>query len=1015
MNRYTLAAVTLLALATTGFAVERKDLKPGLTMTSHVTQIVSGVGITIPAGESSASKIVWSGYIQIVTQGKYTFAARASNGTLNVTLADGAEVYKALDARGDATGDAIHVGPELLLPAKIFRFTAIYELMGKDAHRIELLWQGPGFRREPVPYFFFGRIADVVADTQVDDYDRGRFLFEEHACVKCHAAVSPDEAKAFVDRRGPNLSAIGQRVYPGWLDAWLADPAKLRPHTTMPKMFADDATGQAERYAVVQYLTSLGGPMAETRMPSISNEYSKSIANGQKLFTTTGCAACHGKQLAATAKKSEDDEDNKPAAIDARGTFYGLGMSTGAQSLYSLGALGSKTKPEELQTYLLDPLKTNPHGRMPNMALNSAEARDLARHLCRTTDDTIDRSKVPTPKLTPSAFAPKLEKEAFDKLKVNDQWRDIGKRLLTQKGCTNCHTVEVGGKPLPSAAVVGLAIARTKPTSGCLSEKPLADKSPVYAFDTAQRSAIAAFLTSQTANSVSSAYQVRTALKRFNCLNCHQRDGEGGIGTELGDQMKKLENAENADDVQPPRLTSIGHKSKTSWLKSVLVQGGRARPWMNVRMPQYGEGNVGHLPEAFAHAEGTVPDSSTAKVEYTSAKVDAGRKLAGKEGLGCIGCHDISGFVGGGTRGPDLARTAERVRLEWNSRWMHNPQRITPGTRMPQNFNNGISAFAGILNGNADAQIEALWAYFSLGQGLPLPAGMEPPKGLILKVTNRTEMLRTFMPDGAGTKAIAIGYPGGVNAVFDAEQCRLSYAWEGNFLDASPVWDNRGGAPAKLLGPKFYNAPQGNPWGLTSSRKVPDFAKRVGDYSYGSPVPLEKIYQGPRHVQFDGYTLDTSGNPTFRYRVGNVAEKGEIVIADTPVPIKASVASGISRQILAEVPANRTTWLNAGSTNGEPRIYAPSGTKLAINWKGSEPEAPAIGAKLVLPDGDRAMVLMLTAGPAETVWQFVPKAGGGWSAILRLPEPKDAAKFELNLSTWSLPRDEESLLNAIGK
>ena len=86
-----------------------------------------------------------------------------------------------------------------------------------------------------------------------------------------------------------------------------------------------------------------------------------------------------------------------------------------------------------------------------------------------------------------------------------------------------------------------------------------------------------------------------------------------------------------------------------------------------------------------------------------------------------------------------------------------------------------------------------------------------------------------------------------------------------------------------------------------------------------------------------------------------------------------------------------------------------------MNWKGNEPEAPAIGAKLVLPDGDRAIVLMLTAGPAETVWQFVPKAGGGWSAILRLPEPKDAAKFELNLSTWSLPRDEESLLNAIGK
>ena len=33
---------------------------------------------------------------------------------------------------------------------------------------------------------------------------------------------------------------------------------------------------------------------------------------------------------------------------------------------------------------------------------------------------------------------------------------------------------------------------------------------------------------------------------------------------------------------------------------------------------------------------------------------------AGKEGLGCISCHDISGVPTGGTRGPDLATTHRR-------------------------------------------------------------------------------------------------------------------------------------------------------------------------------------------------------------------------------------------------------------------------------------------------------------------------------------------------------------------
>ena len=77
--------------------------------------------------------------------------------------------------------------------------------------------------------------------------------------------------------------------------------------------------------------------------------------------------------------------------------------------------------------------------------------------------------------------------------------------------------------------------------------------------------------------------------------------------------------------------------------------------------------------------------------------------------------------------------------------------------------------------------------------------GDEPPKGLVIVVKDRPEVLRTFMPD-AGAKAIAVGYPGYVSLAFSADQCRTAYAWGGNFLDSSPVWNNRGGAPAKLLG-----------------------------------------------------------------------------------------------------------------------------------------------------------------------------------------------------------------------
>jgi cbb3-type cytochrome oxidase cytochrome c subunit len=972
-------ALAALVLATTVCPaaepeVDRKLLKPGLVATFGTTyRLEPTVALYQRAGEGPAiGRVTWDGYLQIVTAGKYQFAGTVKGGTASVTLSRGEKVIAAFGA------------PAVQLEPGVYKFVATFASDDKADRQFELVWEGPGFRREPVPHYFFGHLPAQRKETVEKSLplDHGRFLFEEHGCKNCHA---PKDA-ALVDRTGPDLSDVGKRVYPGWLDAWLADPAKLRPNTTMPKLFANDDRGAAERYAVGQYLTSLDGPLAAAKLPTISNEWAKNIANGQKLFTTTGCAACHGKQLAATAKKNEDDEDEKPVPFEPSSSFHGLGTATGSQSLYALGGLGSKTTPEQLQRYLADPLKANPHGRMPNMQLTNEEARDLARFLIRSTDDHYDRAAVKEPNLKPADFDAK-------------SWRELGQKLVTSKGCVNCHTVAPGGKALAART----APPAKKADAGCLAAKPDATKVPVYKFDDPQRTALAAFVGTGSRSPTDLA---RTAFKRFNCLNCHVRDGEGGIGTELADQMKKLENAENADDVAPPRLTGVGHKAKTTWLESVLVSGGRARPWMSLRMPQYGQQNVGHLPVTLAHLEGTVPDSSTRKVEYTQEKLEAGRKLSGSEGLGCIKCHDISGHVGGGTRGPDLARTAERLRFDWYERWMHNPQRLAPGTKMPQNFNYGKSAFDKLLKGEADPQIDAIWAYLSLGPGLPLPAGMEPPKGLIVKVGARPEILRTFMPDGAGTKAIAVGFPAGVSFAFDADACRVSYAWEGNFLDASPVWNNRGGAPAKLLGPKFLTPPKGPPWAVTAGRTPPDFDARAKDFAFGAPVPNEEIYKGPRHVHFDGYALADDGSPTFRYRVGDGDVKDELAVRETVRPAKGGLAVGLTRAFQVEVPAARTAWLLAGTTTAEPRVV---GATVA-----PDSEVPANGTKVVLPADGRAVVLTVGAAPTGTVWRFV-KAKSGWQAILRLEPSKEAGNAVVTFTAWSAPKDAPAIIDAIGK
>jgi hypothetical protein len=194
------------------------------------------------------------------------------------------------------------------------------------------------------------------------------------------------------------------------------------------------------------------------------------------------------------------------------------------------------------------------------------------------------------------------------------------------------------------------------------------------------------------------------------------RDGEGGLPADRIAALRRMEKAEHAEAVTPPALTGVGHKLRTAWLKQVLLESGRARPWMPVRMPQFGPANVGKLHEVLARLEGAAPDDVPHSVKMDAARMTAGRLLVGKSALACVSCHDLAGVPSTGARGPDLASMSKRVRYEWYRRWLEQPQRIAPGTRMPAVFAEGRSPLGKILGGNADAQAEAMWGYLSAGR-----------------------------------------------------------------------------------------------------------------------------------------------------------------------------------------------------------------------------------------------------------------------------------------------------------
>jgi mono/diheme cytochrome c family protein len=975
----------VLALATAGrAAVDEEAIRPMLAAThadsanAQVSRLEPVIALALKAGEAAHPRLKpdgtvrWHGYVNILRGGEYRFSAML-RGRVRLDIA-GKEVFAA-----EAAETTRRDGPAVTLPAGIHELTAEFTRL-PGAARLELSWQAPHFRQEPLPYDMLYHLPEkapprLAADTRSD---RGRFLVEEHSCLACHQPDDGDRlGKGLAQRKGPDLSQVGQRVHVGWLYHWLGDPQKVRPGAVMPRMFGDDE--EAQRYAVARYLASLDGPVKTTAKPPDTKQLLTSRAAGQRLFTSVGCIACHTDRQ------------------------------------WPLADVHAKTTPEKLAEYLANPLKFDPSGRMPNMLLQTQEALDLARFLCQAPDNgpTFDLPRAPGQAQLVAAFKqvdPRPDElAAFQRLPADAQWLDLGKRVVIDRGCNNCHTIAPGGKPfantLASANFDDIRKGQTH-TAGCLAEDAgKRGPAPQFALDKAASQAIRAFLSEAAVGPGSPAptYEARVALTRFNCLACHSRDGQGGLTPELTEELRRYEKAENAESVVPPPLTGVGHKLRTPWLRQVLTQAARARPWMGLRMPQFGDAQVGKLPEALAALEGTEPEEKVQQVPVTPTGIAAGRFLVGKNAFGCISCHDIAGNVSGGTRGPDLATMNQRVRYDWYGRWLELAQRMQPGTRMPTVFPDGKSLLPNVLSGDAAAQAEAMWAYLSLGPTLPLPEGLEPPKGLILSVQDRPILLRTFLPD-AGSRAIAVGYPGGVAVAFDAVAGRLAYAWSGNYLDAAPVWNGRGGTPAKVLGPKFWTAPAGNPWGVTASSEPPDFTARAKDPAYGSAPPDGKVYEGPRRYQFEGYDANSAGLPTFHYQVDGLE------VSERPEPLKSTVATGLARHFAVQMPADRTAWLLVGETAKEPRLLDAAGAVLPLALKPDGLDLPPEMRLLVLPqDGDR--VTALSAAAAGARWHL-RRTDGKWQALLRLPPPADGNRREyvMDLNVWAPYRDQPEFL-----
>ena len=219
---------------------------------------------------------------------------------------------------------------------------------------VQLLFAGDVAGAEPA-----SRVAFVggLEASRLDDELRGLVLLDELGCAACHQTESSlaDSLKI-----APRLSAAALRMNPHYLQAFIQNPHAVKPGTTMPDVMrhlTDEERPEAAR-AITHYLLSLGGGSRPFTLQPIDTVAAE---EGEKLFHSVGCVACHSARNEA-------------------------GVEVLADESVPLGRLEQKYNTISLAEFLRAPHKTRSSGRMPDMKLNAREAEQLAHYLLRRTE-----------------------------------------------------------------------------------------------------------------------------------------------------------------------------------------------------------------------------------------------------------------------------------------------------------------------------------------------------------------------------------------------------------------------------------------------------------------------------------------------------------------------------------------------------------------------------------------------------------------------------------------------------
>jgi len=537
----------------------------------------------------------------------------------------------------------------------------------------------------------------------------GQRIFEQMGCTGCHLVKGYED----IPKVGPSLRRISAKVDPSWMVRWIQNPHEFRPRTRMPNF----SLKEDEAVAIAAFLWSVSKKegqkwLQEHPMPAGLREADAGMAaRGKALVESIGCKGCHGFA------------DGEVSTV--------LGKEK--EIIPNLKNIAVKVGPRWSYHWVKNPRDYSPATRMPSLRLTDQEALAIAAYL--------------------ATLGSKSEAIAAIEERLQDA-KNIkrGEGLVRKYGCFGCH--DIAGMEKESRIGVELTTFGSK----ALEELFFGNRTDIrhtwddwtynklknpriYATDRVEQvmpqlnladediKALRLVLASFRDRKVPPQYQAdrgqrvvqvvegRRLMHQYNCIGCHEIENRGG-------SIRKYYQENPA--LAPPVLNGEGEKVQSNWLFGFLKEPIPLRPWLNVRMPTFGfldqEANA-----LVAYFNGLskveIPYAHFDDRKIPRENLEAARVLFSKDYFSCLSCHQQGEKKPEGPPegwAPDFALARSRLSPTWIIKWLQDPQKVQPGTKMPSFFPGGPD---NILGGKDDRQIEALRDYImSLGKGGVLPA-----------------------------------------------------------------------------------------------------------------------------------------------------------------------------------------------------------------------------------------------------------------------------------------------------